>query len=363
MKIIFSGGGTMGSVSPLIAVIEQLLSKHQVQPNDIVWVGTYSGPEEKVMAKYDIKYEAILSGKLRRYFSIQNLIDPFKILVGFIQSFNIMTKYHPDIIVSAGGFVSVPLAYAARLYGCKVLILQLDLRPGLANIIMSKVADTVAVSWRDLLNKFGKKHTIWTGTPIRRQITNPICGLLDPRIKIYQDRPLILVMGGGTGALAINQLISSILPQLVVRYQIIHLTGPDKMIGVDLPDQNRQYYHAFEYVNEELGYLMNQSKVIISRAGIGTLTEIFAINKPAIIIPIPNSHQEVNAEYFANKGAIKIVEQDSVADGKLLAAIDSILNEEQINTNLVHRVEDLVKVDATVAFVAEIYKLLENEIK
>jgi len=242
------------------------------------------------------------------------------------------------------------------------LILQLDLKPGLANIIMSKVADTIAVSWQDLLNKFGKKHTIWTGTPIRRQITNPICGLLDPHIKIYRDRSLILVMGGGTGALAINHLISSILPQLVAEYQIIHLTGPDKMIGVDLPDQNRQYYQTFEYVHEELGYLMNQAKVIISRAGIGTLTEIFAINKPAIIIPIPNSHQEINAQYFASKGAIRIIEQNDQAGNNLLSAIDSIFNQEQETKDLVDQVGDLVREDATVAFVREIYKLLENEI-
>ena len=360
MRIMFSGGGTMGSVSPLVAIIEELLSKNKVQPNAIVWVGTYSGPERKLMAKYDIQYEAIPAGKLRRYFSWQNFVDPFKIIAGFFLSYNLMTKYRPDIVISAGGFVSVPLAFAAKLYGSKIMIHQLDLDPGLANKIMARVADVVTVSWQDLVSKFKKNNAVWVGTPIRRKILQPITSILDPRLEIHEDRPLILVMGGGTGALEINRLVSKLLPELLDQYQVVHLTGPDKMIGVELPDKEAKYYQAFDYIDEELGYLMNMANVIISRAGIGSLTEIFAINKPAIIIPMPKSHQEINAKYFETKGAIKIVEQGDNAAAELLKTIEDIINQSDINSALLEESNTFVNKNATQAFVAEIYKLLEK---
>ena len=279
MKILFTGGGTMGSVSPLLAQIDYLLSEHGFLPGDFMWLGTPKGPERQVIKRYDIKFHSISAGKLRRYISWKNLIEPFRISRGYIQSLEYIYKFKPDLVMTAGSYVSVPVVYAAKTLGIPILIHQLDLQPGLANKLMAKVASTVTVSWPELLDKFKHKSVKWVGTPVRKHIIEPISSTLTPQLDLDDDLPLILVMGG-TGAIKINRLMGNALQDLLTRYQVVHITGGKKKIKVNLNKKFSHRYHQFEFVYDDLGYLMNRADLIISRAGIGTISEIYDGDPP-----------------------------------------------------------------------------------
>lgn len=356
MRIVFSGGGTMGSVSPLIAQINYLLSRHGFMPTDFLWIGTQHGQEEKVVKRYGIKYYSIPAGKIRRYFAWQNFIDPFKTVRGYIQALEYLFKFKPDLIVTAGSFVSVPVIYAAKTLGIKILIHQLDLRPGLANRLMSRIADKITVSWPELLNKFSNKKVVWVGTPIRKHILEPISGTLTPQLNLDDNLPLILVMGGGTGAARINEIITQALTSLLDKYQVVHLTGRNKTVKVKIDSQYKNRYLQFEFVYEDLGYLMHQADLIICRAGIGTISEILAIGKPAIVIPIPGSHQEINAGHFADQGAIKMVNQENLNAAKLCDEINKLLDSKVAQNNLITNGQLLVKKNANELLAQEILK-------
>jgi len=346
MKILLTGGGTMGSVSPLLAQVDYLLSEHGFIPADFMWIGSATGPEKAVIDRYDIPFKSIPAGKLRRYFSIQNFTDPFKTGRGYIQSLEYIYKFKPDIVISAGSFVSVPVIMAAKTLRVPILIHQLDLIPGLANKIMAKFATVITVSWPELLDKFSGKIVKWVGTPIRKQIIEPTTSTLTPNLELDDDLPLILVMGGGTGAFAINKLMGNALQNLLSRYQVVHITGQNKVIDVNLNEEFKHRYWQFEFVHDDLGHLMNRADLIISRAGIGTISEILVIAKPAIIIPIPNSHQETNADYFAKNGAVKVISQDGLSAKLLAEAVDSLLLDANALEQLVNNASLLVKQDA-----------------
>jgi len=356
MKIVVSGGGTMGSVSPLLAQIQYLLSHHGFVPGDFLWLGTRSGPERKVVENYGIKFQVVSSGKLRRYFSLQNIIDPLKLGRGYIQSLEYLYKFRPDLVITTGSYISVPVVYAARTLRQPVLVHQLDLKPGLANKLMARVADQVTVSWPELLNKFPGHSAVWVGTPVRKHILEPISGTLTPQLNLVAKLPLILVMGGGTGAATINQIIADSLHDLLNRYQVVHLTGANKSVEIKVDKKLKSRYQQFEFVSEDLGYLMRQADLIISRAGIGTISEILLIGKPAVIIPIPDSHQEVNAEYFSKHGAIKLVAQAGLNPRQLCQEIDDLLQNKDQQQQLIANGQLLVKKDANELLAQEILK-------
>lgn len=356
MRILFTGGGTMGSVSPLLAQIDYLLSEHGFLPSDFMWIGTATGPEKTVIKRYDINFKSISAGKLRRYFSVKNLTDFFRIGRGYLQAIKYIQKFKPDIVVTAGSFVSVPVIMAAKTLRKPILVHQLDLKPGLANRIMAKVASVITVSWPELLNKFPNKNVKWVGTPIRKHIIEPITGTLAPSLDLDEDLPLILVMGGGTGAVAINELIGNALQDLLSRYQVVHITGYNKKVEIKFNKNFSHRYWQFEFIQDDLGYLMHRADLIISRAGIGTISEILACNKPSIIIPIPDSHQEENASYFGNRNAVQVINQTGQNTKSLTQTIDNILLDTKLQENMMSNASLLVKKNANELLSEELFK-------
>jgi UDP-N-acetylglucosamine--N-acetylmuramyl-(pentapeptide) pyrophosphoryl-undecaprenol N-acetylglucosamine transferase len=270
-----------------------------------------------------IKYQSIYSGKFRRYFSFRNITDFFSIFLGFIQSFFLLRKFKPQAVLSAGAFVSVPLSLAAWFYRVPIFIHQQDLQPGLANKIMSIFSKKVTVSFPESLHKFPTSKTIFTGNPVSPQVFNKTQNKENKKFSLKSGWPILLIVGGGTGALEINQILLEILPSLVNFSQIIHLTGSKKSLGQEF---SHPHYQKFDFLNQEdLAYFYQKATLVVARAGLGTLTELSFFQKPALIIPIANSHQEVNANYFAQKKAISLLERRTLEAQLLLQRIRELV--------------------------------------
>ena len=343
-KIILSGGGTGGSVSPLLAIAQEI--KKTKPDSDFLFVGTKKGSPEKVMIKpfLYIKYQSISSGKLRRYFSLQNFLDLFLIFKGFVQSFFIILKFKPQAILSAGAFVSVPLAWAGWILKVPVFIHQQDVRPGLANKLMAKISKKITVSFEKSLKSFSVNKTILTGNPISPKILTGNKEKAIKRFNLESNLPCLLIMGGGTGALEINRIIEKIIPDLIKFCQVVHLTGSQKMSGKFIHIN----YHQIEFLKQEdLADIYSRADLIISRAGLGALTELSVLKKPAIIIPISNSHQEDNANYFIEQKAIVLLKDKKISSKELLSKIRELILDNKQRALLSLNISKLANTEAS----------------
>ena len=331
MKILFSGGGTMGSVSPLIAVYQEIKEK---RPDvEFMFIGTKTGPEKEAVESYKVPFRAIASGKLRRYFSWQNLTDPFRIVAGFIQSFFILLKFKPNVVMVAGGFVGVPVAWTAWLLRIPVLIHQQDIIAGLANKLMANVASKITVSFEPSLKDFFPQKTVLTGNPVRKEFY--ACDYMKSRelFNLKEDLPALLILGGGTGAQDINQIVEKSLPQLLQFCQIIHITGRGKSIDVQA-----EGYQQFEFLTHGMTEAICAADLVISRAGISTLSELIIADKATVLIPIPESHQEFNAQYFQKNNAVINLSQQSLNSEIFIDTIKESFSDDAIRENLARNI-------------------------
>lgn len=312
--IVLSGGGSGGPVTPLLALAPDL----HAAGYELAWVGTTDGVERKMVQEKNIAYQAISAGKFRRYFSVQNFFDAFRVLAGFFESLNYLSKKRPALVMTAGGFVSVPLVWAAWALHIKVIVHQQDIRPGLANRLMAPFADVVTVTFEKSLKDFGKK-AVWTGNPVRAAFRNVV------RRKADGNRPRVLVLGGGTGATSLNNLIIFSLPELTQVADVVHVTG-----GKTEGKQAIVGYTAYDFlVEERMAQEMADADVVVTRAGLGTLTELAYLGKPTIIIPMPNSHQDDNARYFTKQRAAAVVEQSNLQSSQFLEIIRNFLGDDR----------------------------------
>ncbi len=356
-NIIFSGGGTGGSVTPLLAVASQLM-KSETDIN-YIFVGTKSGPEKEIIKSADLiksfQYIILPAGKWRRYFSLKNFFDIFVIIYAFFLSLAYLNKLKPKAIFSAGSFVSVPLVWAAYIYKIPVLIHQQDLRPGLANRLMAKVAKVVGVTFKESASVYGKKAKVM-GNPVRYELINEAKEKKEEYYKKWnfkKELPIILVIGGGTGALALNNLIKATWPMIKGRWQVIHIAGRVNNFNNEINDPD---YRFFSFLpNKDLIILMAMADLILSRAGLGVLTELSALAKASIIIPMPNSHQEDNASVLKKAEAAWVFSQDSFKTEDLVDR----LNHFQKNKEEVKRLEK--SISQLICFGAE--KELANILK
>ena len=358
MRIILTGGGTIGSVSPLLAVRDSLL---QVEPEaQFIWVGTEEGMEEEIVRQKNVPYFSVKCGKIRRYFSWRNFITPFSVLVGIFQSIKIIRGFKPDLILSAGSFVSVPVVVAAWLFRRRTLVHQQDIEPGLANKIMAKFAAKVTVSFPESLKDFPAAKAVLTGNPVRPEIFAGEANRAERHLGLEAGLPALLVMGGSQGAEKVNELIFSLVPQLINFCQIVHIVGKGNM--VEWSDRAQfgeaaKRYHAIEYAHELLPDIYARVDLVVCRAGLSTLTELAAIGKPTIVIPIPHHQQEANAEYFNRKNAIVYFDQEKSSAGELREIIEAMLK----NPSSLSRLSEYMK-KAMPAAANERYVKLVREI-
>ena len=346
-----TGGGSGGPVTPLLAITDFLNKEHSGE-FDFLWIGTKNGPEEKMVSDAKINFKSISSGKFRRYFSFKNFTDIFKILWGFCESIKILQQEKPALVMSAGGFVSVPVVYAAKIVGVPVLIHQQDVRPGLANRIMSLVADKITVTFKKSLNDYPNK-SVWTSNPVRKEIKN-ICEKDYSYFKLDKKLPVVLILGGGTGALGINKLVKQSVAELGAFYQIFHQTGR----GKDLKIKHLNYQGVEFLDSEEMAKIMFLADIIISRCGLGTLTELAYLKKASIIIPMPNSHQEDNAEFFKNGKAVKVLHQKNTSSKKFIGEIKNLLEDKEGKLKLQNNIGKIIDKNAEEKITEEILKLI-----
>ncbi len=318
MKILLAGGGTMGPVTPLIAVWEKI-KEHQPEA-ECLFVGTKTGPEKAAVESYKIPFQAICSGKLRRYWSIQNFVDPFRIKIGFFQSLRILFKFKPQVVILAGGYVGVPVAYAAWLLKIPILVHQQDIKTGLANRLVAGLAKKITVSFEPSLKMFPASKVVLTGNPVRSEFY--VCDANRGRqlFNLKPNLPVLLVMGGGTGSAKINQVVQQSLAELLQFCQVIHITGKGKRIDV-----KAEHYQQHEFIHHGLTEAMCAADVVVSRAGLGTLSELSVLTKPTILIPIPDNQQEENAQYYQKNNAVEVLAQTSLTHQIFTSSVKELM--------------------------------------
>lgn len=338
IKIILSGGGTGGSVTPLLAVAQEFYLEHP--ETNFVFLGTHFGPESKLVSeaslKMPIEFKAMLSGKWRRYFSLKNFSDIFNIGGAFFQSIYLLKKEKPNLVISAGAFVSVPLVWAAKLFKIPVLIHQQDLRPGLANRLMAGAASKITVTFAKSQKAYGEKALV-VGNPY-------FLPTLSSKEMVLKDlgfdnlKPLILIYGGGTGAVALNEAVVKNLDSLINISQVVHLSGVGKKIN-----NSSVGYYATEFLeHQKLLSVMAASDLVIARPGLGTLTELAALKKASILVPMPGSHQEDNVLAALEVGATIYLKQEELDSG-LVEKVKEALSDERLKTDLENKMAEFIK--------------------
>ena len=318
-RIIFTGGGTAGHVTPNIALIEPLLREGW----EVHYIGSENGMERGLIAALSgVTYHGISTGKLRRYFSWQNFIDPFRVIKGYFQARKLIREIQPSVIFSKGGFVSVPVVLGAG--KVPVVAHESDYSPGLSNRIATRFTDKVCLSFEDTLQHVSKGKGIFTGTPIRPALYDGDRERALAFTGLTGEKPVLLVMGGSLGAQKLNELVRAALPQLCERYDIIHLCGK----GKNDCDCVACGYHQYEYIDKELPDLFALSDVVLSRAGANSVFELLALNKPSVLVPLTSASsrgdQLLNANYMEKKGYAKVVDQNTATTDSLVAAIDEV---------------------------------------
>ncbi len=359
-KILFTGGGSGGPVTPLLAIVDALRSDEKFQ-GEFLWLGTKSGPERSMVEDIGIEFHSIASGKLRRYFSWRNFTDIFLIIKGFFQSVNVIRKLKPDLVISAGAFVSVPVVLAAWFFRVPVIIHQQDARAGLANKLMAPFAKVITVSFEKSLTDYGKKAK-WIGNPIRQDFLAHKLSRREAKQKfgLRSDKPILVIMGGGTGAMAINKLVEESVRDLTRFCQIIHITGRGKVSSMnDKLMEEVPNYKYFEWM-DKFGMIKayTVADVIVSRCGMSSLTELSQIGLASILIPMPDSHQEENAAIFKNKDAAVVLNQKELNKNIFVQKIKELINNEELKINYRNKIKTVMKSGADIKMLKIINDLL-----
>lgn len=320
-KIVLTGGGTAGHVTPNIALIPAL----KEQGYEISYIGSYNGIEKKLIEEMNIPYYGIATGKFRRYFDVKNLTDPFRVIKGMFQAKKLLQELKPDVVFSKGGFVSVPVVRAAGKCHIPAISHESDMTPGLANKISAKYAAKVCCNFPETVEIIPNGKGVLTGTPIRKELLSGdkvaglnLCGF-------NTEKPVLMVIGGSLGALHVNEAIRAIIPELIRKYQVIHICGKGK---VDKSFYNTTGYYQFEYVNTELKDLFAAADIVVSRAGANVICELLAMKKPNLLIPLPASSsrgdQILNANSFKKQGYSDVLEEENMTNDTLLDAINNL---------------------------------------
>lgn len=320
-KIVLTGGGTAGHVTPNIAMIPKLKELGY----EIFYMGSYDGIEKKLIEDFDIPYYGIATGKFRRYFDPKNFSDPFRVIKGVSEAKKYLKAIKPDVVFSKGGFVSVPVVRAASSLKIPCIVHESDMTPGLANKLCIPVAKKICCNFPETLNNLPAEKAVLTGSPIREELMKgrkeaayELCGF-------DTSKPVIMVIGGSQGSAAINQAVRDALPELLEDFQIVHLCGKEKIDNLLLTTKG---YKQFEYIKAELKDIFAMADIVISRAGANAINELLALKKPNLLIPLPSTSsrgdQILNAKSFESQGFSIVVDEDDLTVKLLVEKVQEL---------------------------------------
>ena len=320
-RIILTGGGTAGHVTPNIALLPRLKELGY----DIQYIGSYEGIEKKLIEEMQIPYYGISSGKLRRYFDLKNFSDPFKVLKGYTEARKLMKKLKPDLVFSKGGFVSVPVVMAANRAHIPVICHESDMTPGLANKLTAPFATKICCNFPETVKYLPADKAVLTGSPIRQELRSGDPEAARRFCGFTSDKPVLMIIGGSLGSANVNNAIREILPQLLPDFQVVHLCGKDKL---DPSLNGTAGYVQFEYIKKELADLFALADVVVSRAGANAICELLDLRKPALLIPLGSNasrgDQILNAESFRSQGFCEVLTEDDLTSQRLLSTIHDL---------------------------------------
>jgi UDP-N-acetylglucosamine--N-acetylmuramyl-(pentapeptide) pyrophosphoryl-undecaprenol N-acetylglucosamine transferase len=342
-RIILTGGGTAGHVTPNLALLPLLRERGF----DIRYIGTSKGMERSLIAKENIPYDGIPAGKLRRYADIRNVTDIVRIKLGFLKSLFLIATIRPDVVFSKGGFVACPVVWASWLLRVPVIVHESDISPGLANRLSFPFASRICYSFPETALHLPRSRAVETGIPVRGELLTgsaaagrSLCGFTDAK-------PVLMVIGGSQGAQAINVCLREGLDALLLRFNIIHCCGRGNLAG---PQAG---YAQFEYADEELADLFALADAVVSRAGATALFELLALKKPSLLIPLPRSasrgDQILNARSFESRGFSIVLPQEEMTGETLIRTIELLFNR---RAGLAARMRDLAPIPAAQRIVA-----------
>lgn len=322
-KIVLTGGGTAGHVTPNIALMPRLKELGY----EIHYIGSYDGIEKKLIEEMGIPYYGISSGKLRRYFDWKNFTDPFRVLKGFAEAKKLLKKLKPDVVFSKGGFVTVPVVQAAKQCHIPTIIHESDMTPGLANKLAIPAATKICCNFPETVKYLPEGKAVLSGSPIRQELLrgNKLAAL--KFCNFTSDKPVLMIIGGSLGSVAVNTAIRSILPELLKTFQVVHLCGQGNL---DETLVDMEGYIQFEYIKKELADLFAMADVVVSRAGANAICELLALRKPNLLIPLTaaasRGDQILNAASFKQQGFSLVLQEEEITNELLLSTINELYN-------------------------------------
>ena len=320
-KIILTGGGTAGHVTPNLALLPRLKELDY----DILYIGGINGMEKDMVKKAGIAYKGISTGKLRRYFDLKNLTDPFRVIKGLSDALSIIRAYKPDVVFSKGGFVAVPVTIAAWMCRVPVVAHESDMTPGLANKIAAPFAKHICCNFPETLKLLPKKKAVLTGSPIRAELLEGERGKGLEMAGFDGVKPVLLIIGGSLGAQHINTAVRAVLDRLLESFDILHICGRG---NVDESLRELTGYKQYEFVGTELKDLFAAADIFISRAGANAICELLALKKPNLLIPLSaaasRGDQLLNAASFEKRGFSMVLKEEDMTNENLVAAVDKL---------------------------------------
>ncbi len=349
-RIVLTGGGTAGHVTPNIALIPALKEADY----DIHYIGSFDGIEKRLIEDFDIPYYGISTGKFRRYFDLKNFTDPFRVMKGYAEAKKILKQISPDIVFSKGGFVSVPVVRAAHALHIPCIIHESDMTPGLANKICIPVAEKICLNFPETMQYIPEGKGILTGSPIRKELSEGDAERARTLCGFNSDKPVVMVMGGSLGAAAINKAIREALKSILEDFQVIHICGKEKVDNLLLGVEG---YKQFEYVKTELKDLFALADVIVSRAGANAICELLALKKPNILIPLSpkasRGDQMLNAKSFEAQGFSIVIDEDDLSDSLLVEKIRELYCSRHIYMEAMERSNQLNSIDTIIKLIQD----------
>ena len=325
-KVILTGGGTAGHVTPNIALLPELKDRNY----EVLYIGSYEGMEKGLIEDAGLPYVGISSGKLRRYFDWKNFSDPFRVIKGYFEAKKILKKEKPNAVFSKGGFVSVPVVLAAKALRIPAIIHESDITPGLANKIAMRGATKICCNFPETVKYLPADKAVLSGCPIRKEL---LTGSRDKALEftgLSGNKPILLIIGGSLGSVFVNNAVRGSLDELLKDFEIIHLCGKGNL---DETLNNRAGYVQYEFISDELPDLFAAAEVVISRAGANAICELLALQKPNILVPLSlnasRGDQILNARSFESQGFSYVIEEEQVTAESLLSAVKDVYKDRE----------------------------------